>query len=106
MATTQSTAEYLQDQVSDAGDVRIRKMFGEYALYVDDKVVALICDEQLYVKPTAAGKEYIGDTEEAPPYPGAKDYYRIDEAKWDDRQWLSELMRITADELPMPKRKK
>ena len=106
MATTLSTAEFLMDQVSDAGAVRIRKMFGEYALYVDDKVVALICDEQLFVKPTEAGRQWIGDIEESPPYPGAKDYFRIDEAHWDDRMWMSDLMRKTADELSLPKRKK
>ena len=44
-------------------------MFGEYALYIDEKVVALICDNQVFVKPTAAGLEVLGEVIEAPPYP-------------------------------------
>lgn len=106
MATKQSTAEYLLDQAASAGEVRIRKMFGEYALYCDEKVVALICDEQLFVKPTVAGKTFIGKVVEAPPYPGSKPFYRIDEEKWDDREWLLVLIRKTADEVPVPKKKR
>ncbi len=106
MATSQSTADFLADQVAGAGRVRMRKMFGEYALYCDEKVVALICDERLFIKPTEAGKSFIGSAEEAPPYPGSRDFYVIDEARWDDREWLAQLTRITADALPAPKPKK
>jgi TfoX/Sxy family transcriptional regulator of competence genes len=80
-------------------------MFGEYALYSDGKVVALICDNQLFVKPTESGRALIGDVKEAPPYPGAKMYFLIEE-KVDDREWLSELIRITTKELPEPELKK
>lgn len=105
MATKQSTADYLMDQVQGAGTIRIRKMFGEYALYCDEVVVALICDDQLYVKPTLAGKEFIGTVTEAPPYPQAKPHFLIDEERWEDREWLSELIRMTKDALPPPKRR-
>ena len=106
MATKQSTADFLVDQMSLAGEVRSRKMFGEYAIYCDDKVVALVCDEQLFVKPTIAGKNFIGDVTEAPPYPRAKPHFRIDGDRWEDREWLSSLIAKTAAELPEPKRKK
>jgi len=56
MATQQSTVDYLLEQLRRAGSVSARKMFGEYALYRDGKLVALICDDQLYLKPTAAGR--------------------------------------------------
>lgn len=41
--------------------ISFRKMFGEYTFYSKGKAVALICDNQLYAKPTKAGKEYIGE---------------------------------------------
>jgi TfoX/Sxy family transcriptional regulator of competence genes len=69
-------------------------------------VVALICDDQLFVKPTKVGKAYIGEAAEAPPYAGAKPSYLISEDKWDDAEWLAELIRLTAAELPLPKPKK
>jgi DNA transformation protein and related proteins len=104
MASAQSTVDFLTDQMAGAGDIRSRKMFGEYAIYCDEKVVALVCDDQLYVKPTEAGKAFIGTVTEAPPYPGSKNYYWIDESKWEDREWLTELIAITAKELPMKKK--
>ena len=105
MASDPEFVDFLVDQMKDAGVVRSRKMFGEYALYAGDKVVALVCDNQLFVKPTEAGRAFIGTPVEAPPYPGAKNYFRIDDA-FEDRAWISELIRITARELPAPKPKK
>jgi TfoX/Sxy family transcriptional regulator of competence genes len=91
--------------MSEAGSISYRKMFGEYAIYCDGKVVALVCDNQLYVKPTEAGKTYIGTITEAPPYPGAKMYFLIED-KFEDREWISDLIRITTMDLPLPKPKK
>ena len=83
----------------------IRKMFGEYALYCEGKVVALICENKLFVKPTDAGRDFIGEVVEAPPYPGAKPSFLVEE-QLDDGEWLSRLIRITTRELPQPKPKK
>lgn len=106
MATSQSTADFLTEQVKSAGAVRNRKMFGEYALYCDEKVVALICDDRLFMKPTEPGRAYAGNPEETPPYPGSKPFLVIEEDKWEDREWLSELVRLTAAALPAPKPKR
>ncbi len=80
-------------------------MFGEYVIYADNKLFALVCDNKLFVKPTDGGRSFIKDVKEAPPYPGAKLCFLIEE-KIEDRKWLSELVRITAKELPEPKPKK
>ena len=58
------------------------------------------------MKPTEAGEKFIGRVEEAPPYPGSKSFYVIGEEKWEDREWMGELVRITEQALPVPKRKK
>ncbi len=47
--------------MAGAGEARARKMFGEYALYVDGKVVALVCDDHLFVKLTEPGTKFVGD---------------------------------------------
>jgi len=69
--------------------------------------MALICDDQLFVKPTEVGRAFIGEPEEAPPYPGAKLYFLIEDP-FDDREWLSDLIRLTTKELAVlkPKTKK
>ena len=79
-------------------------MFGEYGIWCDGKIVVLICDNQVFVKPTKAGRAYIGDVTEAPPYPGAKNSFLIEDI--DDRDWFSQLIRVTVAELPEPKPKK
>lgn len=105
MASDQSFVEFIADQMEAAGCISYRKMFGEYAVYCDGKVVALICDNQLFIKPTARGRSYIGKVHEAPPYPGASMYFLIEDA-YEDREWLSGLIRTTAEELPAPKPKR
>lgn len=105
MATDLEFMEFLADQMAGAGEISYRKMFGEYAVYLGGKVVALVCDNQLFVKPTAAGRAFIGAPVEAPAYPGAKNSFLIEDA-FEDRDWISELIRITARDLPAPKPKK
>ena len=41
MATLQRTIDFIIEQISDAGVVSARKMFGEYGIYCDGKMVAL-----------------------------------------------------------------
>lgn len=106
MATKQSTVDFIADQVSGAGEIRTRKMFGEYALYCNEKVVALICDDQLFIKPTEPGLKFLDESHGAPPYPGAKDYLKVPEDKWDDREWLADFIKASADVLPVIKKKK
>ncbi|MFH0891612.1 MAG: TfoX/Sxy family protein [Candidatus Falkowbacteria bacterium] len=106
MATREATIEFILDQLAGLS-VRARKMFGEYALYCDEKVVALVCDDRLYVKVTKAGKEYVGENyREGRAYAGAKPSMSIDGDLIEDREWLSGLIALTADALPTPKPKK
>jgi DNA transformation protein and related proteins len=104
MASDLEFVEYVCDQISAVGSIAFRKMFGEYAIYCDRKVIALVCDNQLFIKPTASGRSLIGNVVEVPPYPGAKPYFLIED-RLDDREWISALVRITEREVPMPKPK-
>ncbi len=106
MATKQRTIDYILEQISGAGEVLAKKMFGEYGLYYNGKVVAFVCDDQLYLKPTEAGKAFIGDYTEGRFYPNSKLYLLIPPDRWEEREWLTELVRITAAELPTPQPKK
>jgi TfoX/Sxy family transcriptional regulator of competence genes len=106
MASTEEFVKFICEQMENAGTIRYRKMFGEYAVYCNDKVVALICDDKLYVKSTEGGRAFIGgDLVEAPAYQGAKSSYFIED-KFENKEWISELISITEKELPVPKPKK
>jgi len=106
MTTNQQTVDYILEQIDQAGAVRARKMFGGYCIYCDEKVVALVCDNELFVKITTAGKAFLGQCEKKPAYPGAKPSFYISGDKWDDADWMSQLIKISAAELLKPKPRK
>ena len=105
MASDLEFVSFVVDQIEDDCGVTHRKMFGEYGLYSEGKMFAVICDNRLFVKPTEEGREYIGTVVEASPYPGASPRFLIED-RLEDATWLSELVRITTRALPRPKKKK
>jgi len=105
MASDQSYVDYVCEQITSAGVISHRKMFGEYAVYCDGKVVALVCDNQLFVKLTDAGHTLLNNITEGLPYPGAKPWIVADEYL-DDVELITRLIRNTAAILPMPVIKK
>ena len=105
MATQQSTVDYLLEQLRRARSVSARKMFGEYALYRDGKLVALICDDQLYLKPTAAGRTLADGCVDGSPYPG-RNLILVEGDRWEDAEWLTRIIEVSAEELPEPAKKK
>ncbi len=105
MASDQDFVDFVLGQIQGAGDICAKKMFGEYGIYSDEKLFGLICDNKLFIKPTNAGRDFIGAVVEAPPYKGAKPSFLIGD-KIEDRDWLSELVRISVRDSPPPKQKK
>jgi len=105
MATDAGFVEYIAEQAGLPRSLAWRKMFGEYALYLDGKVVALVCDNQLFLKPTEAGRRLLGRVDEGQPYPGAKPHLRLGD-EIDQPGRLRQLLLATAEELPAPKPRK
>jgi TfoX/Sxy family transcriptional regulator of competence genes len=104
MPTKQETVEYILDQLAPL-PVRARAMFGEYGVYCDEKFVALICDDTLFVKPTAISAQFFSDADLAPPYRGAKDHYAVPAALLENSERLQEVVVRTAELLPVPQKK-
>lgn len=105
MSTDRDFIDYIAEQVGLGARFTHRKMFGEYALYVDEKVVAFACDNSLFVKPSAAATRLAPELPQRPPYPAAKDYPVADELL-DDGDALRRLILETAELMPLPKPKK
>lgn len=104
MASRPEFVQYIADQLSGAGNITYRKMFGEYGIYCDGKIFGVICDDQLFVKVTEAGKRLGPDLETAAPYEGSKPYFLVENV--DDQGYLTRLVTGTCQELPAPKPKK
>ncbi len=105
MSTHPSTAEFLLDQLAATGHASVRRMFGEYCLYMAGKPVGLVCDNQLFLKPTDAGKAVMPQPVEGFPFPGARPHWCVTADQWEDATWLCQLIQVTAGALPEPKPK-
>ena len=101
MASSLDFVEYVCEQIRRAGNITFKKMFGEYCIYCNGKPIGLICDNQFYVKKTKVELELLTNTEEAPPYKGAKPYFVIENLE--DIEFLGEFIHKSYEELPIHK---
>ncbi|MBO4341331.1 MAG: TfoX/Sxy family protein, partial [Bacteroidales bacterium] len=104
MASNADFAQYVVDQCSGAGDIAVKKMMGEYCIYCNGVLFGLICDNNLYIKETDAGRALLKEVILRPPYPGAKDYFYIDDI--DDSEYIVTLIRATLPALKQSPAKK
>lgn len=104
MATDKDFAQYIADQMTRAGEVTLKRMFGEYGLYLNGTFFAMICDNRLLFKPTEAGRKLLVTPELREPYPGAKPCFYVENA--DDHELLTTLAIVTGHELSETKKKR
>lgn len=105
MATGKSRLEHVCDQMEGAGVITARPMFGEFGVYCDGRLVALVCDDQLFLKPTPQAMALLGPVPMLPAYPGGKPMALVDEAL-DDADLLGRVVALIAREVPEPKPRK
>ena len=98
MASSNDFVQFIADQCSGAGEIVVKKMFGDYGIF------GLICDDRFFLKPTESARPLLRTVELRPPYDGAKDYFYITDV--DDRDYLSALVSVTCKALPEPKKRK
>lgn len=83
-------------------------MFGEYGVYVRGTLIALVCDDRLFLKATDAVADVCRSYERAPPYPGAKPAIVVPEEDWSDGVLMRRLAALNAAALakakPLPKK--
>lgn len=104
MASHPDFVAYVCEQLAGAGEISYKKMFGEYGVYCDNKLVGVICGNQFYVKKTAEGAAVYENCAEGPPYAGAKPHFIVE--RLEDRGFLAAFLRATCDALPAPAPKK
>ena len=105
MASTENFVQQIKDMLPESEGFTFKKMFGEYGIYLNEKVVAMICDNQFLVKVTDKGKEMIRDEKYGEPYPGAKKLLLIDD-DLDDQDYVKSILIESEKFLPKPKKKK
>lgn len=103
MASEESMVEHICDQMQAAGDIKYRKMFGEYGIYLGAKFIGTICDNTLYLKVTAEAQDLEPHLELAPAYEGAKPSFRIPAEMLDDPGRLTKFAKAIYETLPNKK---
>lgn len=104
MATSKVFHDYVMEQLSRAGEVSSRKMMGEYCIYYRGKTVAVLCDNQLFLKPTPSVLRLLPDAPRAYPYEGSKTLMTVVEDV-ENTELLRSVLAAMYDELPAPKKK-
>lgn len=103
MACSNEFIEFVCDVLSPLGEVRSRKMMGDYIIYVNEKCVITACDNNAYVKKLPCISELMADAECGCPYEGAKEAYILD---FTDRNKVLKVIETLWEALPFPKPKK
>ncbi len=104
MATQKETVEFILNKLREVKRFSARAMFGEYALYADGKVVALVCDDRLFVKMAPASRELESLCEQGEPYPGARPHYLVEEGQLSTLPNLPGILFAIAESLPVKKK--
>lgn len=103
MATTSEFIEYVCEQIREIGEIRYKKMFGEFMVYVNDKPVIIVCDNIAFVKKLDCIKDKMKDAEVGYPYKGAKEHYILD---IDNSEFCKEIVLELEKVIPIPRKKK
>lgn len=86
-------------RIVDAFDplpVRVHPMFGEYAIYLDDRNFGFIVDDVLMVKPVPEAQELTAHLATGQVHPSSKQYPIVSEADLLDTDWLHEVAHTIA----------
>ena len=103
MSTTAEYIEFVCEQARGAWDVRYKKMFGEYMVYINAKPVLLVCDNCVYVKKLTQLENFMANAECGIPYNGAKEHYILD---IENTELCDSVIEILEQITPLPKKKK
>ena len=99
MTTTKDFTQYILDN-THSPKARMRSMFGEFALYYENKVVALICDNKLFVKISENNKKLLGKNKTGPAYPKSKNFYILTEEQIESPKFLQTIFKNISLSLP------
>lgn len=103
MATSTEFHDYVAECLAPIGGCATRKMMGDYCLYFYGKVIGLICDNQLFLKPTPSVLRLFPDADRSYPYDGSKTLMVIVE-DLENTELLAEAFNAMLPEIPDKKK--
>lgn len=102
MATPVDYIEFVCEQLREFPNVRYKKMFGEYMVYINDKPILLVCDSTVYVKKLPELSKIMSGAPCGLPYEGTKEHYILD---IENSELTEQVCRILEQITPLPKKR-
>lgn len=99
MTNRPETLERIQDAF-DPLPIRLQPMFGEHAIYCDDRIFGFVCDDTLLLKLVPEAEELTAQLPRGEAYPGSKPYGVVGDDAMDDTEWLHEVAQTIASTQP------
>ncbi len=103
MACTIEFIDLVCEALAPLGEVRSRKMMGDYVIYVNEKCVITACDNRAFVKKLDCIAPLMSDAETGCAYKGAKEGYILD---FSNERKAREVISVLWEALPFPKKRK
>jgi TfoX/Sxy family transcriptional regulator of competence genes len=91
MATSIEYVNYVISCLDDKYQPTLKKMFGEYMIYINQKPILLVCDNTVFVKMIPELKSILENCEKGYPYESAKIHYIID---FEDKELTNKVIDI------------
>lgn len=102
MATSVEYVEFVCEQIHFF-NVRYKKMFGEYMVYVNDKPVLLVCDNTVFVKKLPQVAPLLQNADCGFPYDGAKEHFVLD---IENADLVQQVVAVLESVTPVPQKNK
>lgn len=103
MGTSKEYMDLLLETISYEGEIRYKKMFGEYMIYVNDKPLLMVCDDIVYVKEKEELKDLMKLANKGYPYDGAKSHYILDV---EDGELTNKVLEVLEKITEIPKKRR
>lgn len=102
MACSIDFIEYVCEVLQPLGEVRYRRMMGDYIIYLDNKCIVTACDNTAYIKKLPCIEPLMADAGTGSPYKGAKEAYILD---LENTALVHEVISTLWQHLPQPKKR-
>lgn len=104
MATSREYALFVENLFRGVDGFSMKRMFGEYGIYLQGRVLGFLCDEQILLQDTPTARKLLPDAERKELFPGSKLFIIFsDEGNHHLLQSVAQAMWV---ELPVPKPRK
>ena len=104
MATSREYAFFVENLFRGVDGFSMKRMFGEYGIYLQGRVLGFLCDEQILLQDTPTARKLLPDAEKKELFPGSKLFIIFSDEG--NHHLLQSVAQAMWEELPVPKPRK